>query len=119
MQLIQDRLLFSEVIKLYNMHMSRGTRLSLPDVSQALHAVVTSYTSAKTRVFVLVDALDEHPEDIRDKLLAELCKLQPGVYLVVTACPHVVPQLPGAVRVEILAKNEDVRSYVEARIVAG
>jgi hypothetical protein len=118
MQLVQGRPLSDKVKNLYKTHADRNTRPSLGEISEVLRSEVDGYS--ESNVFIIVDALDECPEDnaIRGTLLRELRALQPAIHLMVTSRPNVTiePDLPWSMQVEVLASDGDVRRYVDARI---
>jgi hypothetical protein len=71
-----------------------------------------------SKTFVIIDALDECSESNRESLITEILKLQSGIHLLVTL-QHIAGiecLLENAARLEILAKDEDVRRYLEGRI---
>lgn len=71
-------------------------------------------------MFVIVDALDECPEDggTRASLLTALQSLPETANLMVTSRPLTAfeAELKGMTRLDILADDKDVRMYVEGRI---
>jgi hypothetical protein len=73
-----------------------------------------------SKVFIIVDALDECPEDEgrRANLLRALLSLPKMVNLMVTSRPLATfeTDLKGMTRLDILADDRDVRMYVEGRI---
>ncbi|RMJ13402.1 hypothetical protein CDV36_006950 [Fusarium kuroshium] len=93
-------------------------RPSLDELLRALQAVATGFS----RVFVVVDALDEcqASEGCRAHLLSELFKLQAkcGVNIFVTSrfIPDIVDMFENGTTLEIRASNEDVERYVKGRI---
>jgi hypothetical protein len=79
-----------------------------------LHSVVVEYS----KVYFVIDALDEYPELLRHKLLKYLVGFQPKLNLLLTSRPHVEPEtyFPNTPSLEIRATGEDIRRYVEAQI---
>jgi len=73
-----------------------------------------------SKVFIVVDALDESPEDegTRADLLVALQSLSGTVNLMVTSRDFspIARHFPGATLIDIRANDEDVRSYVHGRI---
>jgi hypothetical protein len=101
--------------KLYNDH-GMGTRsLSFEDVRATLRSVTSLYS----RVFVVVDALDEGEDHHLTTFFSEVFCLQKkfGVNVITTTRPAVTERLgelfKGALEIEISAKDEDVQRYVE------
>jgi hypothetical protein len=104
--------------KLYENH-GEGTRsLSSEDIRATLRSVSSSYS----RVFIVVDALDEGEDHHLTTLFSEVFSLQKqcGVNVIATTRPAVTERLStlfkGAIEIEINAKDEDVQRYVEARM---
>ncbi|PQE15529.1 ankyrin repeat protein [Rutstroemia sp. NJR-2017a WRK4] len=99
----------------YNEHMNKQTRPSFDDISEALQSVAAMYS----RIFIVVDALDEcTPDDsCREKFLSKIFNLQ-GVYKVnifTTSRPitEVTKDFKGSLEMEIYAKEQDVRTYLD------
>jgi hypothetical protein len=105
----------NHIQKLYNNH-GMGTRsLSSEDVRATLRSVTSLYS----RVFIVVDALDEGEDHHLTTFFSEIFYLQKkfGVNVITTTRPAVTERLSGlfngAIEVEISAKDEDVQRYVE------
>jgi hypothetical protein len=117
MQLVSDRdSLSKDVIDLYKEHVKRGTRPALDEISVVLRSAIGSYS----KVFIVIDALDECPEEkgFRASLLAELIALETKVRLMVTSRPHVngEQEFQNAIRLDVIASDDDVRRYLKGRI---
>ena len=70
-------------------------------------------------VFIIIDALDECPEDGRRRtLISELSNLVPTVRLLAMSrdLPGIRHQLGHAIHLEIKASEKDILSYVDDRI---
>jgi hypothetical protein len=117
-QLVLGRPISNKVKELYTRHREPGTRPSIGEVMEVLQSEISGYTASN--VFVVVDALDECPEDnnIRQAFLAGLCAILPHIHLLVTSRQHVAggPDFPRCIQLNIRASDEDVRRYVEGRI---
>ncbi|KAJ7144594.1 ankyrin repeat-containing domain protein [Mycena epipterygia] len=116
-QLVFGKSISLPVRELHTKHRERRTR---PSVEEA-HAVLCSIISEYSRVFVLVDALDEYPEMQRHALLRCLVALRPTVDLMLTSRPHikfdhVIPNTRLAI-LEIRATKEDIREYLDQQIL--
>ncbi|KAH6853293.1 nucleoside phosphorylase domain-containing protein [Chaetomium sp. MPI-CAGE-AT-0009] len=118
-QLAQGRSTLPQSLKsLHDKHKSKTTRPSFDEISMALHSVASEYT----RVFVVIDALDEcqASDGCRDRLLSEMLALQAkcGANLFVTSrdIPEITAKFTQSMKVEIRASDEDVRRYIEEHI---
>jgi ATP/maltotriose-dependent transcriptional regulator MalT len=107
---------FDKVHSLYARHRKRNSRPSLEELSRALESEIRTYS----KVFVVVDALDECREDdeTRAKLQNLLQSLPSNVNLMVTSrfLPLMAGNVPGAEILLIRATDEDVKTYIESRI---
>ena len=105
-----------EVSKSYKYHCRHGTRPLVPDISRLLHSELKRFT----KVYIVIDALDECPESdrTRDVFLTETLNLPSNAYLLVTSRPNnsIEKILTDAERLEIYAHDDDVRRHVAARI---
>ncbi|KAF3288586.1 hypothetical protein TWF970_005649 [Orbilia oligospora] len=103
---------------LYFKHQKPKTRPLQNEVIKALRSVVALYT----RVFFIVDALDEcqTDDDCRTKLLEELLDLQSesGANILVTSRP--IPEIAGEFKesgkLKIEAHSEDINRYLNGRM---
>jgi len=118
-QLIQDRPSVPESVKnLYECHKSTRTRLSLDEISEALHSVIIGYS----RTFIIIDALDECQvsNEGRTRLLSKIFNLQAntGLNLFVTSrsIPEIMQEFKGSISLEVYASDEDVKRYLDGRI---
>ncbi|KAJ6591131.1 ankyrin repeat-containing domain protein [Mycena vulgaris] len=114
-QLILGKSIPHSVHELFKHHRERGTRPFLADVQDVLRSAVAEYS----KVYLIVDALDEYPEDLRDILLDNLGKMGPNVNLMLTSRPHITidASFPIAHVFEIRATHDDIRLYVQSRIL--
>lgn len=115
-QLAQTRLsLPSCITTLYEQHHGKGIRPSLEAVSSVLKSVISTYS----RTFIAIDALDECPNinDFRMRFLAEILTLRSKskVNIFATTRPNteIAKQFEGSTSMEILARGEDVRKYLD------
>jgi hypothetical protein len=116
-QLVQSQdALSDDVQALYKLHSRKGTRPTLSEVSKMLQ----SETGRYLKIFVVVDALDECPEDngSRKSLLKELRALQPTINLMVTSrfIDTIAREFKGMIQLEISASVDDIQAYVRGRI---
>jgi hypothetical protein len=116
-QMFQDYPRVSNGIKeFYECCQRRDDRPALGEISTVLKAQFTLFS----KVFIIVDALDEYSEDDRtqEDLVEALQSLRvDNVNLMVTSRDsHSIVRYVGAKRLDIRARDEDVRAYVESRI---
>ncbi|KAI9777066.1 MAG: hypothetical protein M1839_009117 [Geoglossum umbratile] len=104
----------SELMGVYQHHTAKQTRPTINECSKLLQAEVLGYS----RVFVVVDALDECTEGTRDSLLTELRGIHPTISLLVTSrhIPTIEREFGNVARLEIQANDGDIRLYLESRI---
>jgi hypothetical protein len=116
-QLVQERGILSEDIKsFYNRYYGRGALPTLDTYMTTLRSEIEAYS----KVFIVVDALDECSEydGTRADLLQALKHLARTVSLMVTSRPlgSIVRYFQEDKCLQIHANDQDVRKYVEARI---
>ncbi|RFU75866.1 ankyrin repeat [Trichoderma arundinaceum] len=104
---------------IYRKNKSKKTRPSLDEILAVLHSILEMYT----RVFIIIDALDEYQSSpvCRQKLLAELFNLQQkcGANFLMTSrfIPEIVDHFKTtSVFLEIRASTKDVRRYLKGQI---
>lgn len=109
----------SVVKDLYISHRIKHTRPSLTEIHEALHFVARMYS----KVFLIVDALDEcqASDNNRKKFLAEIFALQSTTRAKVFATARHIQDIrnefDGSILLEIRAKEDDIRQYLEERIL--
>jgi hypothetical protein len=115
-QIIQDQSTVSESIKAFydDYRYIRPRHPRLADLMEALRSEIGTYS----KVFLVIDALDECLEDIQGSLITRLESLATTIYLMITARPLdlIKDQFEGACHLDIYANDGDVRKYVEGRI---
>ncbi|KAF7917816.1 uncharacterized protein EAE97_011954 [Botrytis byssoidea] len=118
-QLIQGQSSIPDSVQaLYNRHKDNRKQPSLNEISRILHSVTAIYS----RVFVVVDALDEcqDSDGCRKTFIEEMLSLQAkiGVNLFATSrpIPEIIQKFAGGISLEIRASNEDVRLYLDGRL---
>ncbi|KAJ7481671.1 ankyrin repeat-containing domain protein [Mycena latifolia] len=116
-QLVFDRPISQAVHQLYAKHREQRTRPSLEEVD----AILCSTISELSKVFIVVDALDEYPEQQRSILLGHLSSLTTGstVSLMLTSRPHININYVAEILqiLEIRATEEDIRRYIDAAVL--
>src|SRR3984957_17434620 len=119
-QIVQDRRAISDHVKsFYEDHQRREARPTLDQLTEVLISEIRTYS----KVFIIVDALDECREDdgTRARLLKVLRSLPQQVNLMVTSrnLLSIGRDFVGAKRLHIRAKDDDMRAYIEGRIALG
>jgi hypothetical protein len=118
-QLAQSQVSLPGSVKdLYDRHEKGRTRPSPYDISGTLQSVAALYS----RVFVIVDALDECQvsDGCLKKFLSELFSLQTNCAANIFATSRFVPEITGKFRrsmsLEIRASKDDVKRYLDGHI---
>jgi len=120
-QLTQGRHSLPDSVKsLYDKHKDQRTRPSLDEISMTLRSVTALYS----KVFIVVDALDEIQLEERDKFLEIIFNLQQGVQtpvnIIATSRPEVISHFAEHFEVhlskEIRATDNDVLMYINGRL---
>jgi hypothetical protein len=113
-QLLLNRDISSDTKELYQQHHQKGTAPSLEEVANVLSSSLKEFS----KVFIIVDAIDEYPELQWEILLQHLAAIGSNMNLMVTSRPHVPadPSLLSVETLEIEATPEDIHTYVEAQI---
>ena len=111
--LLQQNVIPEDVRKLYDSHKRSDTRPHDAELSERLGSIVSLFS----RVYIVVDALDECDESnkTRSSLLAHLRNLDTHVQLLFTSRP-LEETLPDAVQFEVTAQEDDMRRYLGAQI---
>ncbi|KAJ7266754.1 ankyrin repeat domain-containing protein [Mycena rebaudengoi] len=99
---------------LYHKHHEKGTRPSVEE----MHVLLSSEVAGYSKVYFVIDALDEYPELQRHILLKHLAALKPNINLLFTSRPHITPEMffPNTPALEIQATDEDICRYLDAQI---
>lgn len=119
-QLVQEQPSMPQPVKaLYECHVRRRTRPSFDEMAQVLRSVVGGYT----RVYVVVDALDECLDVLgaRSAILFELriLQAQADVRLMATSRfnSDILHEFKGNICLEVWASDADVERYIENHIL--
>jgi hypothetical protein len=106
--------LSTEARDLYSTHVRQNSPPTLDEVSKMLQSEIARYS----KIFVVIDALDEYPEGDRSTLLNKLRELRPRINLMVTSryLDAIANDFEGSPQLEISANVEDVRAYIVGRI---
>lgn len=111
----QSKPLSNDVNKLYLQHDQQGTRSSQVELFSLLQAETVNFS----RIFIVIDALDECSNDdrTRQSLLERLRPLQKStsVNLMVTSrpLPDITEEFERAMILEIRASEPDIRTYLK------
>ncbi|KAL9568767.1 hypothetical protein ACKAV7_007081 [Fusarium commune] len=120
-QLTQCRSSIPESVRsLYDQHKSKRTRPSLDQILAILQSAVAMYS----RVFIIVDALDEcgFSDGCRAMFISELLNLQKmygaNIFATSRRIPEIINRFKGSLsrEIEIRASPDDVARYVEGHI---
>jgi hypothetical protein len=118
-QLTQGRSSLPDSVKsFHDKHKVEQTRPSFDEISGTLQSVAALYS----RVFVIVDALDECQanDGHRTRFLSEIFSFQAkcGANLFATSrfIPEIKERFKGSISLEISASNEDVRRYLDGHM---
>ncbi|KAJ4194607.1 hypothetical protein NW759_016492 [Fusarium solani] len=110
--------LLGSVKDLYDQHRVRRTRPSLDEILRVLQSVAATYS----RVFVIVDALDECQASggCRTRFLSELFNLQArhGTNIFATSrfIPEIIEHFKASISLEIRASTNDVARYINGHL---
>ncbi|KAJ7441278.1 hypothetical protein B0H11DRAFT_1624932, partial [Mycena galericulata] len=98
----------------YDQLQEKHLKPSLDEVLAILKQTVTELS----KVYIVVDAVDEYPETQRQILLKYLLMIGSTVNLMITSRPHLTPDssLPNLDTIEIYASRDDLKRYVDAQI---
>lgn len=105
----------AHVKNLYDRHEILQSRPSTDELEKELFAIVTHYS----RVFIVVDALDECCDDVRARLASSLHSLQTrcGVNVLATSCSSETgTYFDRCVPLAIRARDADIGKYLEANM---
>ncbi|KAJ6579069.1 ankyrin repeat domain-containing protein [Mycena vulgaris] len=113
-QLMVDNHIPPAVDALYDYHCERRTRPHLDEFCKTLNFAITQYP----KVYFIIDALDEYPEDIRHSFLECLVTLGPKVNIMMTSRPHIGLDsvFPDLKILEIQATEDDICKYLTMQI---
>lgn len=119
-QLSQERPSLPDSVKaLHDQHGNKRTQPSIDELSRALQSIAAMYS----RVFIIVDALDEcqASDGCRARFLSEIFTLQAktGANLFTTSrhISNIEKEFEGSTILEIRASEEDVRRYLNDHVL--
>jgi Cdc6-like AAA superfamily ATPase len=118
-QLTQGRSSLPESMKsLHDSHKEKRTPPSFNEISKALQSVTAMYS----RVFIIVDALDECQvsNGCRTRFLSEIfnlqAKCQASLFATARFMPEINEKFKESLRLEIRASNQDVERYLDGHM---
>ncbi|KAJ7444183.1 ankyrin repeat domain-containing protein [Mycena latifolia] len=113
-QLMLEKHIPPPVHSLYEHHLARRTRPNIDEFRKALDLAVALHP----KIYFIIDALDEYPENYRHRFLKYLGTLGPKVNIMMTSRPHINldAQFPNMRTIEIHATEEDIHKYLDTQI---
>ena len=113
---LSQPILSSDVLASYEAHGSGATSLSRAECMQLLRSTVSSYA----KIYLVVDAFDEYPEECRGQLVTDLQDLKPCFNMLITSrdLPTIQRQLSRAVRLDFQARSDDILHFLRERIAS-
>ncbi|KAH8691186.1 hypothetical protein BGW36DRAFT_305298, partial [Talaromyces proteolyticus] len=118
-QLVEQQHLMPNCVKgLYKRHYDRSTRPSYTEIARAFHSVASSYT----RVFIILDALDESRMSNQGyHMILKTIRSIPeevGISLFATSTfvPEIMREFSDCFTLEIRATQDDIRRYLDNKI---
>ena len=114
-QLVKEGSVPDNVMDLFNRCKAKRKPPSLEEISKVLSSVISSYS----RVFIVVDALDECQAKCRMKFLERLSpqtETEVNIFATSRFIPEVVKAFEGKASLEIRASKEDVEKYLDENL---
>lgn len=113
-QLVYGKDIGSLARKLYQQHQEKCTTATVQEAFEVLCPVIADFS----KVYIVIDAVDEYQETQWQILLEYLAMLGPTVNIMIMTRPHVLldPALPDPSTLEIRANEDDIRTFVDAQI---
>lgn len=102
------------LVNLYRKHSAEKTRPNREEIFKAFESCVTQLRTT----YLVIDALDECSEDVRDTLIEFFETLQKQIRLLVTTRPidEILRQFRASPKVDIRARPSDLEKYIASRI---
>jgi hypothetical protein len=114
-QLVLERDIGPIAENLYEQHQEKRTAPSLDEVVNVLRFSIRELS----KVFIIIDAMDEYPEFQRETLLQNLATIGSNVNFMITSRPNISLEpssLPNIETLDIQAAPEDIQGYIDAQI---
>jgi hypothetical protein len=109
-QLMHDRDVVAITKELYLQHSKKSIALLLEEVVCLLSSRIMEFS----KVFIIVDAMDEYPQFQREILLRHLVAMGSNVNLMITSRPNISLEsssFPNLETLDIQAASEDIQAY--------
>jgi hypothetical protein len=106
----------ASITTLYKAHKESQFRMPRPSVAE-LTGLLDSVLASFSRVFVIIDALDEYPSHTRNNFLQVLRRLDPS-HLLITSREHIRLDevIPEYLRIDVHADEQDLKVYARSRL---
>ncbi|KAJ7145175.1 ankyrin repeat-containing domain protein [Mycena crocata] len=101
----------SKVQRLFRAYSEKRTKPDLTEIYEILRSVVAQWN----RVYIVIDALDETPDNNRQTLLDYLANLGPTVCLMLTSRPNISLPKVDTETIEIRVPDADIQTYVKKK----
>jgi Cdc6-like AAA superfamily ATPase len=115
-QLVQKRPALAESVANFYEQYKDKSNLYLEELPKTLKSVIADYS----KIFIVVDAIDELQLSEREKLFSKLLVVRSefttNFFVTSRFIPDIEEKLKGTSQVEIRANDEDVKSYLEGRM---
>lgn len=101
-------------VELYEYHQDRNTSPTVDEMLDTLSSIFENYT----KVYCVIDALDECGEELRWDLLEKLDHFQPKLHLLITSrfLDSIAEELSSFERSEIKANKADIEIFTDNQI---
>jgi len=102
------------LVELYEYHQDRNTSSTVDEMLDTLSSIFENYT----KVYCVIDALDECSEELRWDLLEKLDHFQPKLHLLITSrfLDSIAEELSSFERFEIKANKADIELFIDNQI---
>ncbi|PCG94078.1 Hypothetical protein PENO1_080360 [Penicillium occitanis (nom. inval.)] len=106
----------ANMVSVYDKNKDKQQRPSFEQITSTLHQVAALYS----RIFIVIDALDECSDRCRTGLLSEIFKLQAksraNVFATSRDIPNITEKFNGCTSLRIHATQEDIMRYIDGHM---
>lgn len=95
---------------------ARARRIGADPAEADLLASLTDIRRALSKLFVVLDGLDEAVDDVKDELLRALPSIGANLLITARPLPLFLHHMPLARHIEIQARTEDIAVFVQGQI---